>query len=223
MSAICLDTLLARIYRHYPRGVDGDDPAYLRTEEFRRLQCVLRVCAENVGVTLPSLPASDRVPIDVSVREVLDRLSRWRAFKQALAQDFPDTLIWDQSPPWHEPCYRCDVPQQGYAMGSEGFDPVVCVLSALAPVYVLFTFVEQTRESSEDEELDPRPPIHYSGFAERYRERETRMAARIEAMFSFHRLTEDTLSVPVPDVMPHGSNLLMGQATLMDCLFTSHR
>ena len=33
---------------------------------------------------------------------------------------------------------------------------------------------------------------------------------------------EDVVLTPVPDVVPFGSNVGMGEATLMDCLFTSH-
>ena len=162
------DWLLACIYRHYPAGLGGHAPAYLRTEEHRRLKCVLHACAEAAGTSLPPIPDADRVAMDTEVAEVVKALTEWRAFKQALAQDVPNTLIWDQSPPWHEPVFRYDVPPLGYTMGSkDNFDPVVCVLSALAPVYALYTYEARhspgsTAESADDGNFDLRRRIRFS-------------------------------------------------------------
>ena len=60
MTPPSVDALLTRIHRHYPRDIEGDDSSYVRTEEFRRLECVLHACAANVGVRLQPMPESDQ-------------------------------------------------------------------------------------------------------------------------------------------------------------------
>lgn len=231
MTQPSADTLLDLIYRYYPVDMMGDDPDYVRTDEFRRLACVLHSCAATVGVSLSPVPATDDVVLERDVADVVQALSAWPSFMKALAVEFPNTFVWDQSAPWDEPLFRCDVPAPGYRQGAGGdFEPVVCVVSALAPVYALFTYEgrcadvsDSTYELDRDPVLeDLRPRLRYTGFAECYREREARLVARVEAMFGFVRLPDDTLRVAVPDVAPRGSNLLLGEATVMDCLFTSH-
>jgi hypothetical protein len=93
------------------------------------------------------------------------------------------------------------------------------MLSALAPVYVLYVRV------AVDVPIDgyKRTRQLYSSFPAQFEDREGKMAALIEETFHFTRLTEETLLLPVPDVVPRSSNLLMGQARLIDCLFTTHR
>lgn len=217
MKAPDVDTLMARIYRHYPRGIGGEDRRHFRSEETSRLECVLQVCAANMGKERPIKPYR-RVPIDPEVQDVLDALRAWLPFKKALQREFPDRFLWDRTIPWHNPCYICDVARAGYVQGTRAwYEPVVCMLSALAPVYALCVHeTEDVDDCFTSREL-------YSNLPSQYADREARMAALIEETFHFTRLTEDTLLLSIPDVVPQAENVLMGEARLVDCLFTTAR
>lgn len=213
MSAIKppdIDMLTARIYRHYPRNIIADDPRHWESDESRRLQCVRHVCAENMGGTLPPIESDRRIPIDKEIQENLDALRAWLPFKATLEYAFPESCLEDRSIPWMDPCYRCEISQPGDIVDSWD-DEIVCAVSALAPVYLLAIYVPVPGEWTR---------VCYSRFPSRYQERESKLAALIEETFGFSRLTEDTLLLPVPDVVPGIGTVIMGEAVFMDCLFT---
>lgn len=215
-----IDTLMARAYRHYPRNIPGDAPSYFEAEETCRLQGVLQVCAENMGGERPITPHR-RVPIDGEVQEVLYALRMWLPFAEKLQRAFPDRIVWDRAIPWNDPCYRCEVMQAGLVQGSQApRESGTCILSALAPVYALYVYVSGSREIMKGR---AKAEFRYSQLPSKYDDREAKMAALIEETFHFTRMTEDTLLLPVPDVVPYASNLAIGEAKLVDCLFTPHR
>ncbi|MEM9488504.1 MAG: hypothetical protein AAGC55_05140, partial [Myxococcota bacterium] len=92
-------------------------------------------------------------------------------------------------------------------------DPVICVISVLAPVYAIYVH---------EPALSTSATIHYADFPTRYHERIGQLSALIEEMFGFVGLDEKTLHHPIPDVVPFSANFSMGEATLMDCLFTAN-
>jgi hypothetical protein len=142
----------------------------------------------------------------------------WKDFTQRLREEFPDCDIWDTTIPWHDPCYSVRVSQPGFEIGSPRYDSVVCLLSQLAPVYALY--------ASELENVSPTERKGWFGFPPfppEFQEREAKLAGLIESTFGFTRLSNDILFTPVPDLVPRTANYGLGEAQLIDCLFTWHR
>jgi hypothetical protein len=91
---------------------------------------------------------------------------------------------------------------------------VVCLLSLLAPVYTIYGY----RDIPEQEFWTRFPPL-----PERFQDYEQRLAALIEAEFGFTRLDKECSLTPIPDLVPHAGNLLLGEAKLIDCLLDTER
>lgn len=214
MTPPTLEVLLARVYRHYPRGIESGDPRHHDSEESRRLACVHEAAAMACGKEYAPVPDDERVAIDAEVASVVDALRAWASFGQRICAAFPGVEVWDESGPFFDPGHRYSVADAEYAHPSESWrDPVVCAVSVLAPVYVLYTYVPMT---------DGVTKVCYAGFPARYQDRIARLSKLAEDSFGFHRLDEETVLTIVPDVAPFGANRAIGQITLMDCLFSSH-
>ena len=206
-----IDTLLARVYRHYPRGVDNDDSRYQQSEESRRLICVKEAAARRCGWNFYEIPAADRVAIDAEVEPVLEALGNWQRFAERWQKDAPDVVLWDESNPWLDACYRYSALKPGPSREApRDLDEVVLAVSMLAPVYVVYTYIPIPGQRAEK---------RFSEFPSRSRARVGRLSALSEELFGFHRLDENTVGTLVPDVIPHSSNRCMSETTLMDCLF----
>ncbi len=52
---------------------------------------------------------------------------------------------------------------------------------------------------------------------------EAKLSGLIESTLGFTRLPNETLFTPVPDLVPRSANYGLGEAQLIDCLFTWHR
>ncbi|WNG38609.1 hypothetical protein F0U61_36700 [Archangium violaceum] len=142
----------------------------------------------------------------------------WNTFIQRLHGEFPDCSIWDTTPPWYDPCFSCRVSHPGFVEGASWCDDVVCLLSQLAPVYALY--------ASHSEKTTPPKQKGFFGFPPfppEFQPREEKLARLIESTFGFTRLSNDVLFTPVPDLVPRTSNFGLGEAQLIDCLFTPHR
>lgn len=241
-----LDTLLERVHRHYPRGVESDDQAHHETEESRRLLCVQEAAAQSCGWTHSEVPdgrqaLADGAPADVSidpeVESVVVALSGWRSLAERWNDEVPGVLLTDQSNPWHDASYRYCALRPGYVLPQDrppeqrgkpdietpgGWqDPVVLSLSILAPVYVIYTYVAGPAPSTNDA-MDADMEFCHRDFDERYRDRVAALESLVQGIFGFHRLDEATLLTPVPGITPFGSNKPLGETTLRDCLFTPH-
>lgn len=213
-----IDDLLARVYRHYPRGIESDDPRHHDTEESRRLVCVQEAAARSCEWNFYEVPDESRVAIDAEVVPVVNALRAWRLFAERWQREHPAVTLWDESNPWHDASYRYTALKPGYVHRpsrrlEEWIDPVVCRVSALAPVYLIYTYILVPGE---------RTQICYSDFPERYRGRIAGLCALAEELFGFHRISEDLARTPVPDVAPFGSNQPMTETVLADCLFSSY-
>ncbi|WP_309888792.1 hypothetical protein [Archangium sp.] len=141
----------------------------------------------------------------------------WRVFVWRVRQLFPGCSVWDTTVPRHDPCHSIRVALPGSIADQPRYDCVVALLSQLAPVYALYA---SHRDSSGPEVkgwtgLPPFPP--------EYQAHEAKLAELIESTFGFTRLSNDTLLTPVPDLVPNSANLMLGEARLIDCLFTNHR
>ena len=211
--APAIDVLLARIYRHYPKGVESDDSRHRSSEESRRLACVQEAAARSCEWRFYAIPEDERVAIDPDVQDVVHALRAWRSFAARWGEESPDSILWDESNPWHDASYRYSALRPGYEHSSEEWrDPVVCAVSVLAPVYAIYTYVPVPGSRME---------ICYASFPDQYHDRIARLDALATEMFGFARLDEDVLLHPVSDVVPLASNLLVGEARLRDCLFST--
>ncbi len=121
--------------------------------------------------------------------------------------------------PWHDPCYECRVSLPGFVTGAPLYDSVVCLLSTLAPVYALHV--------SHMEDKGPGLPrdhwMRFPPFPTEFQAHEAKLAGLIESTFGFTRLPNDILFFPVPDLVPRTSHRALGEARLIDLLFTEHR
>ena len=226
-----VDTLLARVYSHCPRGLESDDPRHSETEESRRLMCVQEAAARSCGWPPNEVPAMERVPTEPAVESVVMALRAWRSFAERWNEEMPDIHLIDESNPWHDASYRYSALRPGYVLALDrppeqqgkpdielpgGWaDPVVLSLSILAPVYVIYTYIVPP-ERPEDADME----FRYRDFPRRYRDRVAALHRLSEEIFGFHRLDEATLLTPVPDVAPPGGLRMVDEANLRDCLFT---
>ena len=209
------EMLLERIYRFYPRGIGSEHPRFLRAPESRRLRSVFEACAVSMGERRPEVIATLKPgPLDEDVKAVVDTMQAWPEFVQRLRREFADCWVWNTTF-MYEPGYSCHVSQPGFVPGQPHYDPVVCLVSALAPIYALYA------SHSDKDKKDGW--TRYSNFPKDYQDREAKLAGLIEEAFQFSRIYEDTLFLPIPDVQPRESTLSMGEAKLIDCLFTSQR
>ncbi|WP_428263399.1 hypothetical protein [Haliangium sp.] len=208
-----LDELVVCVHRHYPRGVEADDPRHQDSEESHRLVCVQEAAAMSCQWNFYDVPTEWRVPLDPCVLPVITALRAWRPLHVRWCAEIPAMELWDESNPWLSACYRYSAVRPNYAPeADEWYDPVTCVVSILAPVYALYTCSNAPGEHKR---------ARYSAFPDRYQERLAALSRLVEEMLGFHRLEEEVLLHPVLDVVPGSSNLLLGEATMRDCLFSS--
>jgi hypothetical protein len=142
----------------------------------------------------------------------------WKDFLQQVRGEFPDCSIWDTTVPLSDPCYSCRVSQPGFVTGGPRYDSVVFLLSQLTPVYALY--------GSELEMVSPTQRKGWFGFPPfppDLQEREAKLVGLIESTLGFTRLSNELLFTPVPDLVPRSANYGLGEAQLIDCLFTWHR
>ena len=142
----------------------------------------------------------------------------WKGFVQRLSSEFPGCSLWDTTVPRHDPCYTCRVSLPGFVMGAARYDSVVCMLSQLAPVYALYaSHVDKTKLPERDHWVRFPPfPVDFDTHGRT-------LSRLIESAFGFTRLDSDLLLLPVRDVVPRTVNFGLGEARLVDCLFTAHR
>lgn len=216
-----IDMLMERVYRHYPRGLEPDESdlenlPYKTSAESRRLACVHEAAAIACNKPFFPVPDDERIAIDPEVQQVVDSLRAWNAFGERCRVAFPGQVVRDESQIFFDPGYRYSVAQPGWApparIPPDTSDPVVCMVSVLAPVFAIYTYVWAPDEFTQ---------IRYSNFPLRYHDRIAKLSALAEDTFGFVRIGEELLLSVVPDVVPFVSNRVMGEATLMDCLFTS--
>lgn len=142
----------------------------------------------------------------------------WKRFVERLSIEFPGCTLWDTTVPRHDPCYTCRVSLPGFVTGAARQDFVVCMLSQLSPVYALYASHVDKTMLSEREYWVRFPP-----FPSEFAAHEKKLSHLVESTFGFTRLDNDVLFLPVRDVVPRTVNFGLGEARLVDCLFTAHR
>jgi hypothetical protein len=125
----------------------------------------------------------------------------------------PGSKIWDLTYFRQDNCHRVRVyvPEAP----SDAAQAVTACVSVIAPVYLLFTSHERREGGVNLPSLlfyEPRPETARL---------EQVLDSNLRALFGFARLPRDVLFTPVPDIQC--GNVMLGQATLADCLFTHDR
>ncbi|HLL04207.1 MAG TPA: hypothetical protein VK539_26715 [Myxococcaceae bacterium] len=177
--------------RYYPENLLVDEPGYKESEQARRLTQRLNEAEQD--------------------------MSAWKTFVQRVREELPGCGFWDATLMFMEPCYRLRV-QLPETVHHEGHsDAVVCLLSVLAPVYVVYAshYVEAGEDSETWVRFPPLPPA--------FQPYEAKLARLIEAAFSATRLPEEVFSFPIPELDPRTGNTLPGTARIIDLLFTTSR
>lgn len=193
LNAPTADAPISLVHSYYPPGIDHDDPRYESSVEGQRLT---RLIAANVGGT-----------------------QQWNGFIQGLNPAFPDCFIWDSTVPWHEPCFVCRVSLPGFVSGKPRYDSLVCLLSQLTPVYALYaSHLEERGPGLERDHWTRFPPLPLE-----FQEHEKKLSVLIESALGATRVPNDVLSIPLPDRVPRTGHCQLGEAKLIDCLFTPYR
>lgn len=141
----------------------------------------------------------------------------WKGFIGRLVQEFPGCNVWDTTVPYHEPCTSVRVSLPNLMPDDSRYDCVVALLSQLAPVYALYASHTHKLATSVDSWL------RFPPFPPEFQAHETKLAGLIESTLGFTRLSNDVLLTPVPDLVPRAANYGLGEALLVDCLFTRDR
>jgi len=183
--------LVQRVRSYYPAGLVPDDPEYKGSVEAQRLMQFLANAQKD--------------------------MSAWKSFVQHVRKALPECLLWDSTLLVHEPCYRLRVSLPRQDPNLEQSQEVVCLLSLLAPAYVLYaSYSLYTGPTAEQwTRYSPLPPA--------FQDCEARLAGLVEATFNVTRLPNEVLFTPVPDLRPLSGNFSLGKARLIDLLFTEDR
>lgn len=181
-------SLLTILHQYYPSGLWCDEPAYKASAEAQRLTRRLQD-AQN-----------DTPP--------------WKDFVSRVGKEFSDCELWDTSLPWIDPCYRLRLSLPDTEHGSSPRSVLVCLVSLLAPAYVLYASRSQGSGSSWTC-YPPLPP--------ELQAHEVRLAALVESSLGVTCLSREVLFTSVPELAPRTGNVALGKAHLVDLLFTPDR
>jgi hypothetical protein len=194
LSAAQLDEL---VHRYYPVGLHGSEPGYAESEQYERL---------------------------VGARERAERNpSAWERCFKKLEAALPDCDVEDWSVLLSDNCWRArvylpgTVPVRLPETGEEGqeYRAVVLLVSILAPVYCLYSSF-QVRVGA----LWRPSRTFYAEVPETTRHVDI-IDALVRTEMVIQRLPNETLFTPVSDIQCH--NVALGEAKLIDCLFTDDR
>lgn len=144
-------------------------------------------------------------------------VATWRGFVERLHRELPGCHFWDTTETSHDPSFSHRVGLPGSQVGGAHYDTLVCLVSRLAPVYALYgSHVRNTGPA-------PESWLRFSELTAEFQPYEAKLASLIKSTLGFTRLFEDVLFTPVPDLAPRSGDVALGEARLIDCLFTPHR
>jgi hypothetical protein len=188
------EQLVARVHAHLPSNLWESEPGYTATPEYRRLE-VARRNAWDTGQ------------------------ERWATFLAQLREAFPRCTVEDWTVLRSDNCWRVRLYLPDTVPLNEGGEEhraVVGLVSILAPVSVTYTSFHRRQA----ERRWHAPTLFYDPVPEK-RDAEARLADLLRSELGAPRLPNDTLFTPLPDIQYAGAAL--GQARLIDCLFTTDR
>lgn len=185
--------LLKLVHRYYPTNLYSGEVGYSESEQYRRLEEV------RDGAMKQSVP--------------------WKRCLALLREALPECKVQDWTVLFsNDNCWRVRVYLPGslkHPGGIEEVRAVVVLVSILAPVYALYSSFQQHSENGVSpsrtfyEEVPETKP--YSD----------RVEAIVRDVLHVHRPSNETLFTPVPDIQVRNTSL--GEAKLIDCLFTDDR
>lgn len=186
--------LLELVHRYYPANRWESDEGYVASEQYQRL---------------------------IQARqEALNNADSWERLLSKLRQELPGCSVEDWSALFStDNCRRArvylpEIPQ--LEDGRQEYRAVVLLVSVLAPVYVRYSsFRRRIRQH-----LWEKPTLFYEDVPET-QPYANKVDALVRAELGVHPLPHDTLFTLVPDIQCH--NRALGEARLIDCLFTDDR
>lgn len=186
--------LLEVVHHYYPAHLDDTAPGYRESTEFQRL-----LAAREEAQAKRSAP--------------------WKKLLQRLKEELSECKVEDWTVLWSDDnCWRARVylPGPVPVSGGEEARAVVLLVSILAPVYVLYTSFQLYLVEGRFQ----RPRLFYEAVPETKRIAEG-VDSLVRRELDVRRLPNETLFTPVPDIQCR--NVALGEAKLIDCLFTDDR
>jgi hypothetical protein len=184
-------SLVQLLHQYYPSGLWCDEPAYKASAEAQRLTQRLEDARNDTQT--------------------------WKDFVRRAGEEFANCDLWDTSLPWIDPCYRLRISLPCEEEGSGPRDVLICLVSLLAPAYVIYASrALGTGPSTESWTCYPPLPPEVQPS-------EAKLAALIESSFGATRLPNEVLFISIPDLAPRTGNGALGKALLIDLLFTPDR
>ncbi len=185
--------LLELVHRYYPTNLYSGEEGYYESEQYQRLEE-----AREEAMTQA-----------VSWKHCLARLRE--ALPGCKVQDW--TVLFSNDNCWRARVYLPEVLK--LPGGVEEFRAVVVLVSILAPVYVLYSsFQRKLEQGASPAETFYEDVPETSPYADK-------VEAIVRDVLHVHRLPNETLFTPVPDIQVRNTRL--GDAKLIDCLFTDDR
>jgi len=186
--------LIELVHRYYPANLSSTDPDYDKSTEYQSLVIARR-------------------------QALAQHSNQWTQFVQHLQEALPDcevedwTVLWDEDNCWRVRVY---LPEPVDIRGEKQFQAVVLLVSILAPVYVLYSSFQLRTAGGQFRS----PTIFYEEVPETKRVAEV-VGTLVQRELDVQRLSNETLFVLIPDIQCR--NVELGQAKLIDCLFTDDR
>jgi hypothetical protein len=184
-------SLVQLLHQYYPSGLWCDDPTYEVSVEAQRLTRLLEQAQKDTHL--------------------------WQSFVLRVGEQLAGCTLWETSLLWIDPCYRLRVSLPGSASAGGPSKVLICLVSLLAPAYVLYASHSlDTGSSTELSTCYPPLPPEFLPY-------KAQLEALIESTFEATRLPHEVLFTPVPGLAPRTGNVALGKARLIDLLFTPDR
>ncbi|QRK09997.1 hypothetical protein JQX13_07815 [Archangium violaceum] len=185
--------LIELVHQYHPVNLYGGEEGYDDSEQYQRMLALREHALKN----------------SMSWKRLLARLSE--SLPECKVEDW--TALFSDDNCWRVRVYLPEVLK--LPGGAEEVRAVVVLVSILAPVYVLYSSFQQYS----DKGASPSRTI-YEDVPET-KPHANKIEAIIRDVLHAHRLPNETLFTPVPDIQC--GNIRLGEARLIDCLFTDDR
>ena len=188
------DQLIELVHRYYPANLNNGDPAYTGSKEYQQLLGLRREASAQHS-------------------------TRWEKFVHQVQEALPECTVEDWTVLWGEDnCWRARVylPAPVGTAAERQFQAVVLLVSILAPVYVLYSSFHLRTGAGQFEQ----PTLFYEAVPETKRVTEV-VGTLSRGMLGVQPLANEVLFTSVSDVQC--GNVTLGEAKLIDCLFTDDR
>lgn len=186
--------LVETVHSYYPAGLRVSDPGYRTSPEIERL-----------------LARREEAQATES--------ARWSEFVRACQAALPGHRLWDTTYLRADNCYRLRVYLASTPLPLKVDHAVraatVVLLSVLAPVHAIYTALEREVNGKAMESVVLHEPFDAT------QEQEAVIRRLLTKRIGSTALSWRALATPVPDV--DCFNVILGKATLADCLFTDDR